>query len=99
MACRAFCMGSIAPTAICLDLLRMSNICCSCSLFLNHSGDAQGLRHQQGLHFSTASHLRVRGFKPLVQFSLPNTSERAIRKASFRLLARRSAALKKASPK
>jgi hypothetical protein len=28
-----------------------------------------------------------------------NTSERAIRKASFRLLARRSAALKKASPK
>ena len=47
----------------------MSNICCSCSLFLNHSGDAQGVRHQQGLHFSTASHLRVRWFKPLVQFS------------------------------
>ena len=44
-------------------------LCCSCSLFLNHSGDAQGVRHQQGLHFSTASHLRVRWLKPLVQFS------------------------------
>ena len=41
----------------------------SCSLFLNHSGDAQEMRHQQGLHFSTASHLRVRWLKTLAQFS------------------------------
>jgi hypothetical protein len=38
-------------------------------LFLNHSGDARGVRHQQGLHFSTASHLRVRWLKALAQFS------------------------------
>src|SRR6476469_3031919 len=44
-------------------------LCCSCSLFLNQSGDAQGVRHQQGLHVSTASHLRVRWFKTLAQFS------------------------------
>src|SRR3954462_2528814 len=35
------------------------------SLF--HPGDAQGARHQQRLHFSTASHLRVRWLKPLAQ--------------------------------
>ena len=34
-----------------------------------HSGDAQGARHQQRLHVSTASHLRVRWFKTLAQFS------------------------------
>ena len=34
-----------------------------------HSGDAQGVRHQQGLHVSTASHLRVRWLKAFAQFS------------------------------
>ena len=46
--------------------MRDPALCCSCSLFLNHSGD---VRHQQGLHFSTASHLRVRWLKALAQFS------------------------------
>ena len=48
---------------------RDPTLCCSCSLFLNHSGDAQGVRHQQRLHVSTASHLRVRWFKTLAQLS------------------------------
>jgi hypothetical protein len=42
---------------------------CSCSLFPNHSGNGQRVRHQQGLHFSTSSHLRVRWLKALAQFS------------------------------
>jgi hypothetical protein len=45
-------------------------VCYSCSLFLNHAGDAQGVCYQQGLHFSTASHLWVRWLKALTQFSL-----------------------------
>ena len=49
---------------------RDPTLCGSYGLFLNHSGDAQGVRHQQGLHFSTASHLRVRWLKALAQFSL-----------------------------
>src|SRR6185312_13588595 len=33
------------------------------------SADAQGVRHQQGLHVSTASHLWVRWLKAFAQFS------------------------------
>ena len=39
------------------------------SLFLNHSRDAWGACHEQGLYFSTARHLRVRRLKALAQFS------------------------------
>ena len=43
--------------------------CSSCSLFPNHSGNAQGVRHKQALHFSTVNHMRVRWLKALAQFS------------------------------
>ena len=39
------------------------------ALFPNRSGNAQGVRHKQALHFSTVSHLRVRWLKALAQFS------------------------------
>ena len=41
----------------------------TCSLFLNRSRDARGACHEQGLHFFTARHLRVRWLKALAQFS------------------------------
>ena len=53
-----------------------------CTLFPNHSGNAQGVRHKQPLHFSTASHLRRDGSKPSRNSRL-NISERTIRKAVF----------------
>jgi hypothetical protein len=47
-----------------------------CSLFLNDSGDARGACHEQGLHFSTARHLRVRWLKAVTQFSLRDLAGR-----------------------
>ena len=61
------------------------------SLFPNHSGNAQGVRHKQALHFPPSA-MRVRWLKPSRNSRL-NISERAVRKASFRLLARRSAGI------
>ena len=51
-------------------------------LFPNHSGNAQGVRHKQPLHFSTAATCGCDGSKPSRNSHL-NISERTIRKAVF----------------
>ena len=61
-------------------------------------GMPNGCATSRGSTFPPPAICGCDGSKPSRNSRL-NTSERAIRKASFRLLARRSAALKKASPK
>src|SRR5262249_58598090 len=82
----------------CVFRCRENPLLLHAAYFSTTPGMPEGRATSRGSTFSPPAICGCDGSKPSRNSRL-NTSERAIKKASFRLLARRSAALKKASPK
>src|SRR6516162_10246198 len=89
--------GSISRGPVSLSMRRESDLL-HVAYFSTTPLMPEGRATRRGSTFTPPAICGCDGSKPSRNSRL-NTSERAIKKASFRLLARRSAALKKASPK